>query len=370
MNEATPPGAAVAPAGQRTPFGRPEERSFVGFVRGLYGFDGVAAATPRRAVDLATGLEVRDGVRPLLAAVAPVLVHGTWRYLATIGGYRHARVVVGGRERVGRIWDEAMWGREPLRITGRSVLWLAAAHDALAGDDEAAARALDLAVGPPIEAGDRLALSAAVPALRARWDSRLPEPVRSLAARLPLPALLDPMANGDEPIDLPAHEDAESLALQYAADSIANAWAEALAVKLRLGADRSLHRLHGRLAELFDALFRTAIDGTFDHRLVPVARVLSQLWRRLGGAEQVEAFVTRASAKLPTHLEREAFERGVGAVLQAGERLDDRVRAILSIPWPDRTDAQKRLAAEHETRYRPIHASVRILSRRLRREIG
>jgi len=57
-------------------------------------------------------------------------------------------------------------------------------------------------------------------------------------------------------------------------------------------------------------------------------------------------------------------------VLRFGIQLEQRAREIQQTPWADRTESQKRLAAECETWYRPVAEEVRLLSRRLTREVG
>src|SRR5437868_5092205 len=104
------------------------EWSFVRFVRGLYSPEGVDAigAPASKPLDPVTGISGTKADRPMLEALAPVLSRGTWRFLVKQGGYRSKDVIVPGQDkkRTGRMWEEAIWGPTPLKITHATVLWL------------------------------------------------------------------------------------------------------------------------------------------------------------------------------------------------------------------------------------------------------
>lgn len=382
------------------PLTRMAEWSFLRFVRAVYGFPesapppGLVPPTPL-ALSKA-GLAGAGAARPLLEHLVPVITKGTWQFLVRTGGYRRKEVVVDGRARSGRIWDEGIW-TQPLAFGAPTVAWLAALHDTVveqatrraavhAPDDlpepepdlepepgdlvpEEEAILAPIAPPAPTSPGDRLALTAALAGLAA-LPSRIGL-VGVAAGRLDLPlfALLFPRFAAETPRFVFA-AGGEATAAQYLDDAFALAWVrEILRVRVRTTAGERFAAWQ-RLARMLSALFEAAPDGRGDHLLVPLARFYPFLWRDLGGVEGIEKMVARGSEPLRTNSEREGWERVVGDVLAFGPRLDERVRGILTTPWPDRTEEQKRLVAEHETRYRVMRDEVRALSRRLRREVG
>lgn len=358
------------------------EWTFLRFVRGLYfpeaGDPGGAAW---RALDPARGLSGPGAGRPLFRALEPILARGTWRFLVRHGGYRSREVIVAGRKRAGRIWDETTWGADPLAIGHGTFAWLAVLWDSLAAlharSPEPASRTIDLALGARLGPGDRLALAAALAPLgrdREVWR-QISETPRGLGTRIPLFGLAQPwlLPSGETPgWTFDTH--AEDLALQYLDDWLVGTWIEAIAARGRHD------HAHARtwddgMARAIDALFRVAAPGDRpgsgkEHLLVVLAKFFPALLRRMGGAHGLRRFVEGLSRTITSTGEREAFETGFGTVLRGGVRLDAVVSQIVATPWPDRTESQKRLAAEHETTYRPVRDEIRQISRTLRREVG
>ena len=127
-----------------------------------------------------------------------------------------------------------------------------------------------------------------------------------------------------------------------------------------------------RLGRVVGAVFMASNTAGGDqfHLLSPVVRFFPRLWRELGGMDGIGDWIGRASEGLSTRSERENYEFRFGDLLNYGVMLDDRVQQVLQTAWPDRTESQKRLVAEHETRYREIRDEVRTLARRFRRELG
>lgn len=362
------------------------EWSFLRFVRGLYfpegaGQDSLGSSTTK-LLDPAVGLSGTNADRPLLRALAPVIAKGTWRFLARAGGYRNKDVIAGGRKRTGRLWDEPIWGTlPPLTIGHGTVAWLAALHDSLAAmatrAPEALSRTLTLAVDAPLEAGDRFALTAALAPFSRDRDTwrQLPDSVRRIGTRLPFfgmaqPALLPP----DAKLDWPLTDPTEQLVLQYLDDWFVASWVEAIATRGKR--DMAEARVFDAgMCGSIDALFRIAAPGDLpgsgrEHLLLPLARFYPALLARIGGPPELRRYVESLSRGIATTADREAFERGFGTVLRGGVRLDAVVNQIVTTPWADRTESQKRIAAEHEGSYRPVRDEIRQLSRTLRREVG
>ncbi|HVO29919.1 MAG TPA: hypothetical protein VMV18_04250 [bacterium] len=413
----TPAARAPSPP----PLTRMVEWSFLRFVRQAYGASdapGAAAGAPTMPLDLAKGLAGSGPDRPLLAWLSPVIVRGTVEWLARHGGYQRRDVVVNGRARTGRIWDEGIWNAKALSIGAPTVAWLAATWDAMRALDartqgeradrrdaatprkpgaqpeesapsgvvtaseiaastpsleEIAGKAMAAAAAQALPPGDRVALTAAFWHLIA---SPVTTDAASLAlaphvARFPLFLLTHPRFTPLEgALAFPLAEDVEGSALQYLDGEIANALvAEVQRVRVRSTADERVAAFR-RLARLLGALFASAPSGRGDHWLASVARFYPTLWRDLGGASGVNDYVARGEEVLRTTADREAYQRAFGDLLAFGPALDARVQEIVATPWPDRTEAQKRLVTEHETRYRSIRDEVRTLSRRLRREVG
>lgn len=324
------------------------------------------------ALDLPSGLAGDGANRPLLAALAPVISRGVWRFLVRNGGYRRGDVVVAGRRRTGRMWEPAIWGDTHLSIGPSTVAWLAVLHDhfvagALRGQPDATviAHAAALEPGP----ADRLAVSIALlPLARDESRDQLPPVLRALSQRFPLLGLGAPSLLAEPPrwsLEAPV----DSLVLQYLDEWIAGGWVRQLSFRRRRSAPAQA-ALDGSLAAAFDGLFGAADPGERDHLLVPFTRFFPLLWREAGGDEGLSSGIERIAATLPGLAEREALLRGFGAVLGTGERLDARVDAIGRTPWADRTESQKRLLAGYEAHYRPLRDPVRSLARRLRRELG
>lgn len=360
------------------------EWTFLRFVRGLYWPEGGDAlnAPASKPLDPGSGISGTGADRPLLHALAPVLSRGTWRFLVRQGGYRGKDVVVAGRKRTGRLWEEPVWGAEPLTIGSGTVLWLAVLWDALAAlhtrAPEALSRTITAALASPLTPGDRLALTAALAAFardRESWR-QLPDSPRSLGARVPLfglafPALLPPAA---VPLEWKLDAPAEQIALQYLDEWLVGSWVEAIAGRGRRDI-AEVRAWDDGMVRAIDALFNVAAPGDLpgsgrEHLLIPLARFYPALLRRFGGTPELRKAIDNLSRTITSTGEREAFEKAFGTVLRGGVRIDALVNQILALAWPDRTESQKRLAAEHETHYRAVRDEIRQLSRTLRREVG
>ena len=358
------------------PLTRQAEWSLVRFARALYFPDGPDGGwEPSRTVAIGRdGLSGSGAARPVFDSLLPVIAKGTWRFLARNGGYRRREVIAaGGRKRAGRLWDEAVWGNEPLKITGGTVLWLSAFHDAVAhwrtgvaGSALPGIPADDL----PLTAGDRLALSVALLPLARETDGldRIPESLLTLAARLPLLGLGWPRAI-TRAVDWPRVDLAESLVVQYSEHFLATNWVRLLNFRRRRSAAEQT-AIDLSLLRAFDGLFEMAAGRDRDHLLGPLAAFFPLLWREGGGSAGLLEGIERVALLVPGQADREKLLHGFGSVLHAGVRLDARVTEIQNTPWADRTESQKRLAADYETGFRPIRDEVRGLARRLRRELG
>ena len=377
------------------------EWTFLRFVRGLYWPSGVDAigATISRPLDPANGLAGAGPDRPLLAALGPVIARGTWRFRVRHGGYRSRDVITGGRKRTGRMWDEPIWGPASLTVSHATVLWLAVLWDGLAAlhtrAPEALSRTLAFAQAARLSPGDRLALAAALtPFVRDRETWRqLPEPLRRIGRIVPLFGLAHPeelvqqepnaqtegrAASGNPEDGMPPEwsfdDPAEALALQYLDEWLVSHWCDAVLGRGR----RDLAEVRAwddGMVRAIDALFRTAAPSDpsgsdREHLLVPLVRFYPALVRRAGGMPELRRRVDELSRSIASTAEREAFESAFGTVLRGGVRLDVLVDRILATPWPDRTEPQKRLAAEYEVHYRPVREGIRQFSRTLRREVG
>lgn len=359
------------------PLTRQAEWSLVRFARALYFPDGADGGwEPSRPASIATdGLGGTGGGRPVFDSLIPVIAKGTWRFLARSGGFRRREVIVaGGRKRAGRLWDEAIWGAEPLKITGSTVLWLAAFHDAVArprsglGPGENVPAPSDETA--PLTVGDRLALSVALLPFARETDGldRVPADLRGLTTRAPLLGLGWPRAIS-RPVDWPAVEPAESLVIQYAEPYLAAGWVRLVNFRRRRSpAEQTAIDLG--LSRAFEGLFTMAGSPETAHLLGPLTVFFPLLWREGGGGAGLLEGIERVALQLPGQSDREALLHGFGTVLHAGVRLDARVAEIQHTPWADRTESQKRLAADFETGFRPIRDDVRGLARRLRRELG
>lgn len=351
------------------PLRRRAEWSFVRFVRGVYSGQPFETWKPESPLRLSMGLTGTGAARPMLDHAAPLIAKGTWQFLARQGGFRKRDVVVKGRAKSGRLWDEPVWGAEPLRLTGATIAWLAEIHDDFARGDTP--RGESIAFAGALAAGDRLALTAAMGQLRRSTSLEISPAATTLLARLPLFVLANPDRVGAPP-ELKLAEDQESIALQYLDDAIALAWVSEirrLQVRTTVAEQAgSFKRLSGILRALFVAASAPSNDQV--HLLSPVVLFYPMLWRDLGGVDGISAWIGRASEGLSTRAERENYEFNFGDLLHHGVALDDRAHHILQTPWPDRTESQKRLVAEHETRYREIRDEVRTLARRFRREFG
>ena len=360
------------------------EWTFLRFVRGLYWPEGPDALNvpASKPLDPIAGLAGTKADRPLLQALAPVLSRGTWRFLVRQGGYRSKDVIAAGRKRTGRLWEEPIWGAEALTIGYGTVLWLAVLWDAMAAlhtrAPEALSRTITAAIANPLTAGDRLALTAALtPFARDREAWRqLPESPRALGARIPIfglahPGLLPPAT---VPLDWKLDAPAEQLALQYLDEWLVASWVEAIAARGRRDI-AEVRAWDDGMVRAIDALFKVAAPGDLpgsgkEHLLIPLARFYPALLRRFGGTAELRKAVDNLSRTINSTGEREAFETAFGTVLRGGVRIDMLVTQILALAWPDRTESQKRLAAEHETHYRLVRDEIRQLSRALRREVG
>ncbi len=369
--------AGVATAHQAR-FTRIAEWSLVRFARGLFAPDGPEGGwePEESALEPLAGLAGSGAERAVFQQLLPVLSTGTWRFLARNGGFRKRDVIAGGRKRTGRLWDEAIWGARPLAFSAASVLWLAAIHDslvALATDSKEGRgypRTLSTAEALPMTAGDRLALSVALLTIAREPEAaeRLPPEVRALARRLPLLGLAQPRWLDDVP-SWSFDDEQELLALQYCDDAITRSWTKLLTFRRKRRAPEQ-RQIDASLLRAFDALFTAAAKPGREMLLVPIAHLHANVWRENGGMDEIHKAVTRISAELTTQGDREALEHGFGTVLASGVRLDGVIQAIQATPWADRTESQKRLAAEFETHYRPVREEVRVLARRLRRELG
>lgn len=359
------------------PLTRQAEWSLVRFARALYFPDTAEGGwAPSRTVAVSTdGLAGTGAARPLFDSLLPVISKGTWRFLARSGGFRRREVVVaGGRKRVGRLWDEAIWGAEPLKITAATVLWLAALHDLLAGTRTGASPMpvplLPTGEAAPFGAGDRLAISVALLPFARETDGldHVPLELRSLAASLSLLGLGWPRAI-TRSVDWPPLEPAESLVIQYLEPYFAANWARLVHFRRRRSAAEQAAISLG-LVRAFEGLFELAATPDGDHLLGPLTVFFPLLWRENGGQAAIRMEIERVSLQLAGQSDREALLHGFGTVLHAGVRLDARVQEIQNTPWADRTESQKRLAADFETGFRPIRDEVRALARSLRRELG
>lgn len=360
------------------------EWTFLRFVRGLYWPEGPDAlnAPASKPLDPISGLAGAGVDRPLLQALAPVLSRGTWRFLVKQGGYRSKDVITGAKKRTGRLWEEPIWGPEPLALSHATVLWLAVLWDALAAlhtrAPEALSRTVTAAIANPLTPGDRLALTAALTAFARDRDSwrQLPEPPRALGAKIPLFGLAHPglLPAATVPLDWTFDAPAERLALQYLDEWLVSTWVEAIAARGRKDI-AEVRAWDDGMVRAIDALFKIAAPGDLpgsgkEHLLIPLARFYPALLRRFGGAADLRKAVDNLSRTINATGEREAFEMAFGTVLRGGVRIDMLVTQILALAWPDRTESQKRLAAEHETQYKPVRDEIRQLSRSLRREVG
>lgn len=359
------------------------EWNFVRFVRGLYWPDGPDAvgAPASKPLDPVAGISGTKDDRPLLAALAPVLSKGTWRFLVRQGGYRAKDVIVAGRKRNGRMWEEAIWGAEPIRITHATVMWLAVLWDAMAAlhtrAPDALTRTINAALASPLTPGDRLALTAALtPFARDRESWRqLPDPPRSLGATIPLFGLAYPgLLRSEVPLDWKLDHAGEQLALQYLDDWLVTQWVDSITARGRRDI-AEVRAWDDGMVRAIDALFKVAAPGDLpgsgrEHLLVPLARFYPALLKRFGGTPELKKAVENLSRTITSTGEREAFETAFGTVLRGGVRIDALVTQIIAMPWPDRTESQKRLAAEHEANYKPIRDEIRVLARTLRREVG
>ena len=359
------------------PLTRQAEWSLVRFARALYFPDTADGGwEPSHAASITTGgLSGSGEARPLFDSLVPVIAKGTWRFLARSGGFRRREVIVaGGRKRAGRLWDEPIWGTEPLKITAATVLWLAALHDLLAGARTAAVRSgaspLPTDDSAPFGPGDRLAISVALLPFARETDGldHVPLELRSLAASLPLLGLGWPRAI-TRAVDWPALDPAESLVIQYLEPYFAANWARLVHFRRRRSPAEQTAISLG-LVRAFEGLFEMASTPDGDHLLGPLTVFFPLLWRENGGQAGIRMEIERISLQLPGQSDRETLLHGFGTVLHAGVRLDARVQEIQNTPWADRTESQKRLAADFETGFRPISDEVRALARGLRRELG
>lgn len=370
--------AAPLDAPSQVVFTRAAEWSLVRYARALFSPEGPEGGwePEDRALEPLSGLAGTGAGRPIFGALLPVLSAGTWKFLVRNGGFRKRETVAGGRKRAGRLWDEAIWGSEPLAFGAASFLWLAAIHDALVAlstdskQGRGYPRTITTASALPMTLGDRLALSIALIAIAREPEAaeRLPAEARALAAKLPLLGLAQPRWLSEPPA-WSFDDEREVVVLQFLDEWLAARWAKLTAFRRRRGAVEQRAQDEA-LARAFEALFAAAAKPGRETLLVPLTRLFPTLWRDNGGMEGIQKAVQRISSELPTQGEREALEHAFGTVLASGARLDAVVRAIQSTPWPDRTESQKRLAGEYETHYRPVREEVRLLARRLRRELG
>lgn len=337
-----------------------------------------------------------------------------WLFGRQGGGWQELKVVVAGRRRELRLWDERVFPRLEVRFSERPLRllvaamesrWsppplpaelLAAPSEVLTGDllalHQLCDRLLNLARGPalprcptcaaafdPTGKGVRKKKGACsgcgvkLPEGASEPPSPRPQRERDLLELSPLTQLFRPGRGTRNEEDLseafrPLLRGERPVLFSYLAGSLAKAWLQEEQARRRQAAERAQgeYLQAGRALRAWVGLCAARPDAL---------RPLIEFYRRyvllFGGRAPVTESLREQSRSYDRVSERDAFMRAASELFAPGQAIQAAVDEALATPFVDRSEAQKVLLSEYHERFRgEVAAEVEAIRRELAGEVG
>ena len=380
-----------------------------GFTRDLL-VGGASAAVP-----LPLSREPATGGSPRVRYMADALRKDSlaWLFGRQGGGWQNLKVVVAGRRRELRLWDERVFPRLDVRFSERPLQLLVAAMESrwsppplppellappkevLTGDlialHQLSDRLLKLARGPevprcptcaaafdPSAKGVRnkgtcsgcgaklLATASEVPSPRAERANallslspltQLFRPGQGERSEAKLRKAFTPLLRGERPV-----------LFSYLAGSLAKAWIKEEQGRRRLSAERA-QASYTQSGRTFAAL--VGLCSARPDALRPLIEFYRSYVLHFGGRAPVTESLREQSRSFDRVSERDGFLRAASQLFVPGQAIQRAVDEALATHFVDRSEAEKVLLSEYHERYRgEVAVEVEAIRRELAGEVG
>ena len=337
-----------------------------------------------------------------------------WLFGRQGGGWQELKVVVAGRRRELRLWDERVFPRLDVRFSERPLQLLVAAMESrwsppplppellaeppevLTGDlialHQLSDRLLNLARGPEVPRCPTCAASfdpsakgvskkkescsgcgAKLPSAAREAPSPRAERASALLTLSPLTQLFRPGQGARSEAELrqaltPLLRGERPVMLSYLAGSLAKAWLKEEQGRRRISAERA-QVSYGQSGRTFAAL--VGLCSARPDALRPLIEFYRGYVLHFGGRAPVTESLREQSRSFDRVSERDGFLRAASELFVPGQAIQRAVDVALATPFVDRSEAQKVLLSEYHERYRgEVAVEVEAIRRELAGEVG
>jgi len=337
-----------------------------------------------------------------------------WLFGRQGGGWQELKVVVAGRRRELRLWDERVFPRLDLRFSERPLQLLVAAMESrwsppplppelraapkevLTGDlvalHQLSDRLLKLARGPEVprcptcastfdptgkgvrkKKGSCSGCGAKLPTAASEAPSPRTERTSALLELSPLTQLFRPSQGERSEAKLskafaPLFRGERPVLFSYLAGSLAKAWLKEEQGRRRQSAERAQvsYTQSGRTFAAWVGLSSARPDA-----LRPLIEFYRSYILHFGGRAPVTESLREQSRTFDRVSERDGFLRAASELFVPGQAIQRAVDVALATSFVDRSEAQKVLLSEYHERYRgEVAVEVEAIRRELAGEVG